>query len=190
MFRAAWARLQTHRSANAFERLFSGESVADRDRRLLAALSPSLRTGCSRPSRDIALAPKETFRIEEADFEPATSSPDRAPALRAWSASCISPLRRHAGSLFAHGMPEWRSHLRSGVCICSPPMTAEDLCMAAGGLRVHGSCRGRRGTDPFMAGINTRRGVLAPRAFRRLIPYEETPARWAHASRGKRAAVD
>jgi len=32
----------------------------------------------------------------------------------------------------------------------------------------------RRGTDPSMAGINTRRGALAPRAFRSLIHHEET----------------
>jgi len=32
----------------------------------------------------------------------------------------------------------------------------------------------RRGTDPLMAGINTRCGALAPRPFRSLIHHEET----------------
>src|SRR6516164_3798595 len=32
----------------------------------------------------------------------------------------------------------------------------------------------RRGTDPLMAGINTRSGALAPRAFRSLIHHDET----------------
>jgi hypothetical protein len=32
----------------------------------------------------------------------------------------------------------------------------------------------RRGTDPLMAGINTRRGALAPRAFGSLIHHDKT----------------
>ena len=75
--------------------------------------------GRFRPSRDIVVAPKQTFGIEKADFEPATTFPESASALHASSASCISPLSCLAGSLLAHGMPNLRSRLHSGMCICS-----------------------------------------------------------------------
>lgn len=40
----------------------------------------------------------------------------------------------------AFGMPDLRSPLRMlGVNLQAPPMIAEHLCRAAGGLRVHGS---------------------------------------------------
>jgi len=54
-------------------------------------------------------------------ISPPQASPDRAPVLRAWSASCISPLRSHAGSFLAHGMPNLRSRLRSGALYLQPP---------------------------------------------------------------------
>jgi len=44
---------------------------------------PDPLTGWSRPSRDIVVAPKQTFGIEKADFEPATIFPESASALHA-----------------------------------------------------------------------------------------------------------
>jgi hypothetical protein len=76
-------------------------------------------TGRSRPSRDIAVAPKQTSRIEKADFEPATSFPgsgSRAACIErvlhfATALSCRLPPRAR-NARFAISFVQWSVYLQ------------------------------------------------------------------------------
>ena len=71
-------------------------------------------------------------------------------------------------------MSDLRSRLRLLGVDLMHPMIAERLCGAATRALtpLDAAAEERRGTNPLLAGINTRSGVLAPREFRSLMHHE------------------